>query len=64
MTSDLTAHTAPTEIYLCNVESYIGGQNKPLEPLRAQVHNGIQDKQAKFYNDILLKDHMYNSIVV
>lgn len=64
MTSDLTAHTAPSEIYLCNVESYIGGQNKPLEPLRAQVHNGIQDTNAKFYNDIILKDHMYNSIVV
>lgn len=64
MTSDLTAHTAPTEIYLQNLESYVGGPNKPLEPLRQQVHDGITDTTLKFYNDILLKDHLFNGIVV
>lgn len=60
--SDKTAHTAADEVGFRVVENYVGGKNRPLEPLRQQVHDGITDKTLKFYQDLVIKDHLYNSM--
>lgn len=44
---------------LLNIENYVGGKNKPMEPLRAQVHNNITDKTLQFYSDVICLDHVY-----
>ena len=62
MTSCLTTQVAPDEVGFRNIESYVGGPNKPLEPLRQPVHDGIKDDSLRFYNDLIIKDHLYNSM--
>ena len=57
--SNLTSMAASSTIMYHIVENYVGGKNKPLEPLRASVHNGIQDKTLKFYSDVAQLDHVY-----
>lgn len=46
-----------------SVENYVGGKNKPLEPLRAQVHNNITDTTLQFYTDIVQLNHAYQASV-
>ena len=58
--SNLTSMAAQATTKLHVVGNYVGGKNKPLEPLRQQVHDGIADTTLKFYSDIVQLDHCYN----
>jgi hypothetical protein len=62
MTSDLTAHTASDRIKLINVENYVTSPTRPLEPMRQQIHDGLQDSTLRFYSDLVMKDHIYNAL--
>ena len=57
--SNLTSMAAQATVNLHVIENYVGGPNKPLEPMRQQTHDGIQDTTLKFYSDIIQLDHCY-----
>jgi hypothetical protein len=57
--SDLTSMAAQATLSLHVIENYVGGKNKPLEPMRKQVHDGITDTSLKFYSDLVQIDHAY-----
>ena len=61
--SNLTTNDAGAVVSYHSVENYVGGKNKPLEPLRAQVHSGITDTSLKFYTDIVQLNHVYQASV-
>lgn len=58
--SNLTTNDAQATTTLHVVENYVFGKNRPMEPLRAQVHSGITDNSLKFASDIVQLDHIYN----
>ena len=60
--SRLTSMAAGAGLGLHVMENYVGGKNKPLEPMRMQVHDNLTDKTLKFYADVTLIDHVYNSL--
>jgi hypothetical protein len=59
MLSNLTSMAAQATLSLHVIENYVGGKNKPLEPMRQQVHDGIADTTLKFYSDLVQLDHCY-----
>lgn len=57
--TNLTSNDALQTVSYHVVENYVGGKNRPMEYLRAQVHNGLTDTTLKFYSDIVQLDHVY-----
>ena len=57
--SNLTSNDALGTVSYHVVENYVYGKNRPMEPLRASVHNGLTDNTLKFGSDIVQLDHVY-----
>jgi hypothetical protein len=59
----LSAAAAGSGVSLCIVENYIGGRDRALEPLRAEVHEGVDyGSNAKVYADIIQINHLWNPL--
>jgi len=56
---NLTANDIGTFTKYKVLENYVTGTNRPMEPLRAAIHSGIQDKTLKFFTDFIQIDHCY-----
>jgi hypothetical protein len=57
--TNLTSNDALQTVSYHVIENFVYGKNRPMEPLRAQVHNGLQDNTLKFGSDIVQLDHVY-----
>jgi hypothetical protein len=60
--SMLTSMSAGATLMVQVIENFVGGSNKPLEPMRPARHSGIQDSTLKFYADVAMINHVWNQL--
>jgi hypothetical protein len=59
----ISTAAASSTVSLCIVENYIGGRDRALEPLRAEIHEGVDyGSNAKVYADIISINHLWNPL--
>jgi hypothetical protein len=60
--SMLTTMAANGTLGLQIIENYVGGTNRPLEPLKPARHSTLQDTTLKFYADVAMINHVWNQL--
>jgi len=62
-TKILMLAAAAAGVSLRIVENYVNSNGRPMQALRAAIHRGAKlDAGAKFYADLCMLDHVYNTI--